>query len=453
MSEHVRSLPFEYVIKRSGAKVPFTPHRITNAIYRAAVAVEGHDRKTAEKLAWKVIAHLQCSLPENHIPHIEQIQDAVEKVLIENRHAKVAKAYILYRDERARMRQNRQDQTLQPSGNIPWAKIWQVLDWAAAHDLHTIAHYNERINKGQLHQVASECEMYFEEELKNTADEISKNHQSVKVVLISGPSSSGKTTTTIKLAQILKQMSIRLVSLNVDNYFFDLEKHPVDEFGDYDYETPQALDIQLINQHLTRLIRGDEVHIPFYDFKTGRRFDDHTPMRLEPEQVILIDSLHGLYPPMTREIPDEKKFKIYIEPLLQMKDASGKYIRWTDIRLMRRMLRDAAYRAYDPQDTLTHWHYVRSSEMRHIIPNHVHADVIINSAMPYEISVYQPKLINYFKEWVIKYEQDELRQDAYQRAVRIEALFHEIIPLEDDGFIPSDSLIREFIGGSSLIYH
>ena len=207
-------------------------------------------------------------------------------------------------------------------------------------------------------------------------------------------------------------MNINLVALNVDNYFFDLDKHPKDEFGDYDYETPQALDLVLINDHLAKLIAGKEVLIPLYDFKNGRRLNDQTPMKIGKNEIILIDSLHGLYPPMTEDIVPEKKFKLYLEPLLQMKSASGQYIRWTDIRLMRRMLRDAAYRAYDPEKTLTHWHYVRASEMRHIIPNTINADLIINSAMPYELSIYKSRLYNQFKKWEEKFKGDALREDA-----------------------------------------
>jgi uridine kinase len=136
---------FKYVIKRSGAKVPFTSQRITNAIYRAAVAVGGHNREVSEQLTEQVIQYLEGKLPEDTIPTVEEIQDAVEKVLIENGHARVAKAYILYRDERARMRQQREQDTIRPSDNIPWAKIWQVLDWAASHDLNTIEKYNQRL--------------------------------------------------------------------------------------------------------------------------------------------------------------------------------------------------------------------------------------------------------------------------------------------------------------------
>jgi len=443
----------KYVIKRSGAKVPFTPQRITNAIYRAAVAVGGRNREIAEQLTEQVIQTLEKNLQQDHIPTVEEIQDAVEETLIENGHSKVAKAYILYRDERARMRSQRELESIRPSENIPWAKIWQVLDWAASHDLHTIERYNRRLAAGELQQITSESEMFYEEDIKLAAEAICRRRSELKIVLISGPSSSGKTTTTIKVGQILQQQGISLVALNVDHYFFDLDKHPKDEFGDYDFETPQALDLDLINDHLEKLVEGKEVLIPFYDFKTGKRLSSHTPMRIGANDIILIDSLHGLYPPMTEKISPERKFKLYLEPLLQMKDSQGNYIRWTDMRLLRRMLRDQAYRAYDPEKTLTHWHYVRASELRSIIPNHAYADFIINSAMPYELSIYKAKLGAYFDQWVRKFRDDPLRADAWQRAARIQQVFDEITALEDDSFIPSDSVIREFIGGSSLKYH
>ena len=444
---------FTQVIKRSGVTVPFTPKRISNAIYRAAVAVGGRDKLTAEKLTQQVIEYLEETIPEGEIPTVEKIQDASEKILIENGHAKVAKAYILYRNDRARMREQRELQTIRPSTNIPWAKIWQVLDWSASHNLHTTMHYKNRLNNDELQQVVSESEMFYEEDIKLAAKEICLRRDDLRMVLISGPSSSGKTTTTIKIGQILKQMGISLVSLNVDNYFFDLDKHPKDEFGDYDFETPQALDLPLINQHLAELVEGKEVEIPFYDFKEGKRQGNQTKMQIGKNDIILIDSLHGLYPPMTEDIVPEKKYKLYLEPLLQMKDSKGQYIRWTDIRLMRRMLRDEAFRGYDPEKTLTHWHYVRSGEMHHIIPNNIYADFIINSAMPYELSIYKSRLYEYFKSWVDKFKDDPLREDAFIRAQRGYDLLSEIPALTDDSFVPSDSVIREFIGGSSLKYH
>jgi len=210
---------FKYVIKRNGAKVPFTSQRISNAIYRAAVAVGGRDRGLTEELTKQVIDYLEKNLPEEQTPTVEEIQDAVEKVLIETGHAKVAKAYILYRDERARMRTQREFQTIRPSENIPWTKIWQVLDWTASHDLFTIEKYNQRLANGELQQITSESEIFYEEDIKLAAEEICQRRDEVKIVLISGPSSSGKTTTTIKIGQILKQQGISLVALNIDHYF------------------------------------------------------------------------------------------------------------------------------------------------------------------------------------------------------------------------------------------
>jgi uridine kinase len=443
----------EYVIKRNGIKVPFTPQRITNAIYRAAVAVGGRDKETAEQLTKQVVAYLEEHFSSQNPPTVEDVQDAVEKMLIENSHSKVAKAYILYRDERARMRSGRKEQTIQPSQNIPWAKIWQVLDWASSRDLHTIERYNQRIRAGEAGDIIRDSEIFYEEDIKIAARMILDRKDKVKVVLITGPSSSGKTTTTIKLGSILKQNNINLITLNVDHYFFDLDDHPKDEFGDYDYETPQALDLNLISEHLVSLIAGEEVYIPFYNFKTGKRLLNHTPMKLKENEVILIDSLHGLYPALTQGVEDEQKFKLFLEPLLQMKDEDDKYIRWTDIRLMRRMLRDSAFRSLDPESTLTHWHYVRSSELRNIIPNINRADYIINSAMPYELSIYKPKLLPYFEKWPKKFKGDALREDALERSQRILKLLQKIEAIDDDSIVPNDSVIREFIGGSSLNYH
>lgn len=441
-----------HVVKRTGAIVPFNKERITNAIYRAAVAVGGRDRSIAERLADQVVAMLEETTPEGHIPTIEEIQDIVEKVLIENGHAKTAKAYILYRDERARRRQERAKRSAQPYENIPWRKIWEVLNWAVEHDLHTVERLNARIARGEFPEIVRETDRAYNEDITTASEMIRERRGQVRLVIIAGPSSSGKTTTTIKLSHLLKKMGLSLVPLTVDNYFFDLELHPKDEFGDYDFETPQALDLALINEHLVRLIAGEEVWIPFYDFKTGKRHDNHTPMKIGPNDIILIDSLHGLYADMTRDIEDEQKFKLYIEPLLQMKGPDGKYIRWTDLRLMRRMVRDAAYRAYDPQQTLEHWHYVRSSEMRNIIPYINTTDYIVNSGLPYELPIMKARLFHHFEKWVELYRDDPLREDAFMRAERVHRLLQAVTAVEDDSAIPPDSLLREFIGGSCYTY-
>jgi len=441
-----------HVVKRTGAVVPFNQNRITNAIYRAAVAVGGRDRSVAESLADQVVTVLEETTPPDHVPTIEEIQDTVEKVLIENGHARTAKAYILYRDERARRREDRAKRSVRPSENIPWRKIWEVLNWAVEHDLHTVERLNARIARGEFPEIVRETDRAYNEDITTASEVIRGRRENVKIVIIAGPSSSGKTTTTIKLSHLLSKMGLNLVPLAVDNYFFDLELHPKDEFGDYDFETPQALDLELIDEHLTRLVAGEEVLIPFYDFKTGKRHEAHTPMQIGPSDIILIDSLHGLYADMTKSIDEEQKFKLYIEPLLQMKGPDGRYIRWTDLRLMRRMVRDAAFRAYDPQRTLEHWHYVRSSELRNIIPYLHTANYVVNSGLPYELPVMRARLFDHFEEWVEEYKDDPLRQDASMRAERVYNLLKCVTPVEDDSTIPPGSLLREFIGGSCYDY-
>jgi uridine kinase len=441
-----------HIVKRSGDIVPFNPDRIVNAIYRAAVAVGGRDRKRAEELAEQVVEVLESSTQKGHHPNIEEIQDTVEKVLIENGHAKVAKEYILYREESNRRRREKGDRPAKPSENVPWAKTWQILDWAISHDVYTVDSLNQRIRRGEFSQIVDESEAAYEHDVDLAVEMISKRRNDIKIVIVSGPSSSGKTTTTIKLKQRLKRREMKFLALNVDNYFFDLAVHPKDEFGDYDFETPQALDLSLINEHLRNLSEGEEVFIPFYDFKSGKRHLNHTPMKLSENEILLIDSLHGLYPDMTEDIPDEIKVKLYLEPLMQMKGPDDHYIRWTDLRLIRRMLRDAEHRAYKPQQTLEHWHYVRSSELRNIIPYLITADYIINSAMPYEIALYRPRLLDLFIKWEQLYRDNPLREDAFTRASRISKILQAVEPVEDDSAVPSDSVLREFIGGSSLEY-
>jgi len=439
----------KYVIKRNGATVPFSQKRITNAIYRAAVSVGGRDRQTAEGLSKQVVEILESQFEPKKYPSVEEIQDIVEKVLIENGHAKVSKAYILYREERSQRRKKGQSRTIQRSEYIPWAKIWATLDWSVDHGLNTVEKLNGRIKNGEFPQILEESEASYAQDIQSVAELIEERRDEVRIVTVAGPSSSGKTTSTQKLALRLGQKGLRFVELTVDNYYFDLEVHPKDEFGDYDFETPQALDIELINQHLHQLLAGKEVSLPYYDFKTGKQYLDQTPMKLEDGNIILIDSLYGLYPPLTDGIADNK-VNIYIEPLLQMKDEDGEYVHWTDIRLMRRMLRDAIHRAYDYEQTLTHWHYVRAGEMRGIIPYIGTADFIINSGMPYELSIYKPKLFSHFTEWVKKYKDDQLHQDAFERASRLYKLLGIITPVDDDSIVPKDSVIREFIGGLAL---
>ncbi|NLX36081.1 MAG: response regulator SirA [Chloroflexi bacterium] len=442
----------EQITKRSGAIVPFNRDRITNAIYRAAVAVGGRDRALAEQLADQVVAMIARDFGPAGIPTVEDVQNIVEKVLIENGHAKTAKAYILYREERAQRRAERDRRETQAQESVPWRKLWEVLNWAVDHDLHTIDRLNARLARGEWVDIVRESDAAYQHDIEQAAEQIVARREQIRVAIVAGPSSSGKTTTTTKLSLLLKDMGLSLVPLTVDNYFFDLELHPKDEHGDYDYETPQALDLELISQHLAALVAGERVMLPFYDFKTGRQHRDHTPMQLHANEIILIDSLHGLYAPMTADVPSEFKFRLYIEPMLQMKDQGGTFVRWTDLRLMRRMERDASHRAYDRQQTLEHWHYVRSSELRNIVPYINTADAIVNSALPYELPVMRRRLIASFARWAVQYDHDPLREDAADRAKRVYALLAQVGEPGPEEDIPGDSLLREFIGGSIYAY-
>lgn len=439
----------KFVAKRDGRVVPFTQDRISNAIYRAAVAVGGRDKKTAEILSNQVVAIVDEKFGPDKIPTVEEIQDIVEKVLIENGHARVAKEYILYRDERNRRRLRKNSTAEQRSENIPWEKIWSVLDWAVAHGLHTVDGLNERLGKGEIQDIVIESETAYAQDICLVETAILEKKDDLRLVIFAGPSSSGKTTTTRKIALRLEEMGISLVELNLDNYYLDLAYHPKDEFGDYDFETPQALEIELINQHIKELLDGKEIQMPFYDFKSGMRSKKTTPTRISESDVILIDSLYGLYPALTEGV-QSSSYKVYIEPLLQMKCNNGEYVRWTDIRLMRRMLRDAAHRSYDYRQTLTHWHYVRSGELRNILPFISTADSIVNSGMPYELSIYQPKLGEHFRQWEQEYREDPLRKDAHTRAARVDELLQSIIPTTDESVVPTNSVLREFIGGLDL---
>ena len=440
------------IVKRSGAVVPFKKERIANAIYSAAVSVGGRDRETAERLADEAVTLLEERTPPDQIPTVEHVQDIVEKVLIENGHAATAKAYILYREERSQQRRDGADVSARTAENIPWNKVWRVLDWSVEHYLYSVDRLNERIERGEFEQIVRESDEAYNEDVITAAEMIKIRQGEVRIVIITGPSSSGKTTTTIKLGHLLEGMGLSLVPLTVDNYYFDLELHPKDEFGDYDFETPQALDLKLINTHLQGLINGEEVMIPFYDFKVSKRHDAQTPMQIGSTDIVLIDSLHGLYPDMTQGIDDSLKFKLYLEPLLQMKGPDGKYIRWTDLRLMRRMVRDAIHRSYDPQQTLEHWHYVRKSELRNIIPYIHTTDYIINSGLPYELPLMRTRLLERFEEWEEEYRDDPLRVDAFTRAKRVHQLLDSIAPVEDESAVSPESLLREFIGGSSYEY-
>ncbi|MDD5643880.1 MAG: ATP cone domain-containing protein [bacterium] len=440
------------VVKRSGMVVPFAGERILNAIYKAAIASGHRDKKNSEILAGKVIDILDnCFSPEKP-PTVENIQDIVENVLIQNGHAQTAKAFILYRYERTKERLEKGKNKVIPFDKVPFYKIYYILNWAIDNNLERIEKINERIREGGFRELVDICEKKYNEEILNAAESILRKGDGLKIIIVAGPSSSGKTTTTIKINDLLKKKGKNLVTLNIDNYFYDLELHPKDEHGDYDFETPEAIDLELVNTHINQLMDGKTIKMPVYNFKTGKREKTSVPLKLTGDEIILIDSLHGLSKKMTGSIDSRVKFNLYIETLLQMKDTHNEFIRWTDIRLLRRMSRDSKYRSYNPQQTLEHWHYVRSSELRHIIPFVNSADFIVNSAMPYELPVMKKILLKDFCSFENSLKNNLSKEDAYLRAKKVITLLESFEEAKDFSSIPKDSVVREFIGGSKYKY-
>ncbi|NLI75246.1 MAG: response regulator SirA [Candidatus Riflebacteria bacterium] len=440
------------VVKRNGQVVTFDKEKVVNAIFKAAQSVGGKDRRMAEILAEKVVHHLALSKKPPALPSVEEIQDIIEKELIEEGHARTAKAFILYRADHAKLREGQDRQANATSGNIPYKKIWQVLNWSIDHDCFSIAKINERIAKGTYPQLVTEVTEKYQADVKAAAEKVLARKDEVRIVIIAGPSSSGKTTTTIKLEEQLKAQGFELLAMNLDNYYFDLSHHPKDEFGDYDFETPEALDLALINRHLAELLEGKTIQMPRYNFKTGKREEKTDPLTLKPHQLLLLDSLHGLYAPMTQSVPASKKFKLYIESLCQIKNTDGEFLRWTDVRLLRRMVRDSWHRSYNPKQTLEHWHYVRRSEIQHIIPFVGTVDHIVDGSLPYELPVYKKHLFHHFPEFVKEYREDPKRQDAFIRAKRVHDMLAAFTQWDDENVIPKDALIREYIGGSIYKY-
>lgn len=444
----------KHIVKRDGRIVPFDAEKITFAILRAAVAVGGRDREIAVRLSAEVCSILESrygddSDDQSAHPTVEEVQDLVEKVLIENGHARTAKAYIVYRYEHALKRAGRESLTYS-SENVPYRKLWETLRWALDHDCHSFAGLRRYVESGAYNELVQLSEEFYRHEIETAAATLKDRLDDVRVMIIAGPSSSGKTTTTIKVAEAIPDR--KLVPINVDHYFFDLDTHPRDSHGDYDFETPQALDMELLNDHLSRLVSGEAVDIPFYNFKTGNREGVSATLQIGELDILLIDSLHGLFPEMTQAVPEEKKFRLYIETLAQIRDDDGRFVRWTDIRMLRRMVRDMQFRNYDPRSTLRHWYLVRRSELRHIVSRLKHAECVVNSFMPSELPIMRGRLGHLFTEFITELQDDPDKSDALDRAVRVEKMLAAVPMVDNEEYIPETSLLREFIGGSSYTY-
>ena len=447
------------IVKRDGRIVDFNKSKIIMAILQAAVAVGGRNKETAEAVTQDVITFLKAKTYKQSFPTVEEIQDYVEKSLIKKGHAKTAKAFILYRYEQTLKRAGKENLTYSHD-NIPYKKLWQALSWGVDNNCVSIPQLNSIITKDSFPELIDSSEKFFNNEIEQSLSILLKRIDKIKIIVIAGPSSSGKTTTTIKLKNKLENLGYRLVALNVDNYFYNLTEHPQDSSGDYDFETPQALELSLIREHLEMLLDGKKVSIPKYNFNKGKRDGISQNLKLQKKDIILIDSLHGMFPEMTNNINEKNKFKLYIETLSQLKTGNNQFIRWTDIRMLRRIIRDSQFRNTKPEQTIKHWHYVRRSELRYIVSHLKDAHGIVNSFLTYELPIMKYKLneiisslFQYFNNKKNPGNEDAMEsEDALERVIRIKELFNELLPWQDDTIIPDTSLLREFIGKSSYQY-
>ena len=427
--------------------VPFDSERIHFAIYKAAASVGGRNIRRANRLAQRVVMTLEDRHVDGGSPSVEEVQDVIEEVLITGGHVKTARSFIVYREGRRAARQEQRGASRAPHGPVPHRVLWDTLSWNVSHGCFSVEGLNQAVCSGKIASVITESEARFDAELDAVAEQIAERSDTLKLVIMAGPSSSGKTTTTHRLQDKLRNQDLELVTINVDNYFRDLAHQPQDEKGDYDYETPEAIDLPLFNDHLEKLITGRKIQSPIFDFHQGRRVDKTIEMKLNKGQIVLIDTLHGLYKGLTVKIPEEVKYKVYIEALVQLLTDDGSWLKWTDMRMMRRMARDQVNRNVSPHQTLEHWHYVRRSEKKHIIPFLGDADFVLNGSFPYEVPLYKPLLHSKLKDYLLV---PGVSKDGLERAKRVVSLMDSLDALPDSKSIPQHSIVREFIGGGIL---
>ena len=471
------------VLKRNRALVRFDEGRIHQAILHAArslggfqadylpgvndrifQAYGGDDGQIAGFLADAVVVCLNSDahhLIANFPPAIETIQDEVVHALASYGFERTADAYSCYRWGRHWLREEAITPDKFVGNGLPGAVFERSLAWNRQRGCATVAGLNELVRQGRMRQLVEEATAVYEEALDQAAAKVLarlQGRQPLRMIWVCGPSSSGKTTTTVKLTERLQRHGLRFLMLNLDDYFWSLVEHPTDWINDRNYETPEAMDIQLLNEHLRSLLAGQTVDKPVYGFKEGRRVG-LKPVRLEPGQILLLDCLHGLYPPITEGIEASAQFRLYLETqngLYEGDGSTGRLTRFTDVRLLRRMLRDARHRNHSPLLTLLHWHYVRAGELFSIIPLSGLADHVINGGFPFDLPALKPLLCG-VQGCLPRPEEFQPYGgflDARIRYERVKRLLESVAGLEREellsgNLIPGDAVIREFIGGST----
>jgi uridine kinase len=471
------------VQKRNRALVKFDEDRIQRAILHAAESIGGlrqdflpginekifeawgADEKIAEFLADAVVVCLNSDphhLIANFPPTIETIQDEVLHALRSYGFQNTADAYACYRWGRHWLREGAITTDKFVGNGFPQAQMTRTLAWNVQRGCDTVAGLNELVRSGKLKSVVDESLALYEQSLDRAAEKVLARLNAgdkLRMMWVSGPSSSGKTTTTVKLTERLQKQGLRFLMLNLDDYFWSLVEHPTDWINDRNYETPEAMDIQLLNSHLRGLLEGKTIEKPVYSFKEGRRVASK-PIKLEPDQILLLDCLHGLYPPITEGIESSAQFRLYIETqnVLYEGDGRGERLtKFTDVRLVRRMLRDVQHRNHSPLLTILHWHYVRAGELFSIIPLSGLADHVVNGGFPFDLPALKPFFCgpNGYLPRPEEFQPYAGFLDARIRYERVRDLLESVEGLTREqvtsyDIIPSDAVIREFIGGSTI---
>lgn len=315
--------------------------------------------------------------------------------------------------------------------------------WQDVMEIRTVGDFNNAVDTDHSIDLINISEALQEKKIAHIADEIAKR-KGVKLILLAGPSSSGKTTTCKRLSIQLIANGLRPLQISLDDYFVDRELSPRDENGDYDFESIHALNLKLINEQFNALFHGEEVELPRYDFPTGKSVKSGNKLKMEDNNVLVVEGIHALNPELTAQIPEELKYRVYVSALTTILLDDHNYIPTTDNRLLRRIIRDYKYRGVDARETIRRWPSVRAGENKWIFPFQENADVMFNSAMLFELAV-------------IKQQAEPLLEQVpencpeYSEAYRLLKFLKYIKPIPNTD-IPPTSLLREFLGGSSFKY-
>ncbi len=317
---------------------------------------------------------------------------------------------------------------------IDYTEMGKTVGISNAADLNAI------VSTGNYVDVIQLAEARYNSQLAKVADMITARKDSVKVVLLAGPSSSGKTTTARKLAVYLRARGFKTHSISIDDYFHNRTDTPKKPNGEGDFESLRAIDTDLFNKHLLKLLEGEKVLLPEYNFVLGEREYKQNYLQLKENDIIIIEGLHALNPELTLAIDDSNKFKVYISPLTQLNIDNHNRIHTSDTRRLRRIIRDNQYRGYSAAETLKKWPDILEGEDEYIFPYQNEADVIINSALIYELGV----LKVYAEPLLFSVSEDD---EAYPEAIRLINFLRNFLPIPSDD-VPKESVLREFIGGS-----